>query len=141
MRIGFLTALNVRSFFPHIYPADIADDNHGKDDTDNSQRIGTGIPHCNFRTRIIQLRQSLVGRTKSRSIGHSSAKHTDHHRNFHTPLQGIIHNQCYRNVQCNNSDSNQIHRDTSLLERREERRPHLQTDTEHKENQSEVLNE
>ncbi|CDD48403.1 uncharacterized protein BN800_01404 [Bacteroides sp. CAG:875] len=133
--LDFLTVLL------HIYPADITDDDHGKNNTHYAQRISAGISHGNFRTLIMQLLQGLVGRTKSRSVGHCSTKDTHHHRNINPALQGKIQNQCYCNVQEHNSHRQQVERDTPSLERRKKGRTDLKSDTEDKENQSEVLYE
>ena len=108
VRIGFFLFLNLVTITLHIYPADIADNNHGKNNTHHPQRISTGISHGNFRSLIVQLLQSFIRRTKSRSIGNRSTQDTHHHRNVYSALQSKVQNQCYGNIQEHNSHCQQV---------------------------------
>jgi hypothetical protein len=64
---------------------------------------------------------------------------TYHHRNFHPTLQSIVNNYGNRYIQCHDTHSQHVQPDSSFFERREERRTDLQTDTEHKQDQSKIL--
>ena len=89
----------------------------------------------------MQLLQSLVGSTQSRSVRHSSTKNTYHHRNIYPPLQSVIDNQGHCNIQRDDTHGQHVQPDSSFFERREEGRTDLQAYTKHKQNQSEILQE
>ena len=134
MRVGRFLPLDFLRLLVQVHPADNAHQNQREDDAHHTQRIGTGITHGNLRTGITDLGQGFIGGTKTRRIRHGTAKNTHHHGQLDAPLQDVVHQDCHRDVQRNDTRRQQVHPHPALLEGREERRTHLKTDTKHKQN-------
>ena len=141
MRVSRLFPGNSFFFFFQINTANVTNGNDRTDNTQHTKRISTSIPHGYLRAVIAQLRQSFVGSTKSGRIRNRTAKNTHHHGQFDTSVQPIIQSEGNCNVQTNNANRYQVHGNTTLLERREKRRSHLETNAKDEQNKSEILQE
>ena len=64
-----------------LHPADISDGDSSANNTEHAKRVCAGISVCNLRylSGREDCRQSLIGGTKARSVGHGSIERSNHH--------------------------------------------------------------
>ena len=114
-------------FFLEFHPQGKANENHGKNNADNTQRISHGITQGDtgiFDSRSVRI--SLLCCTQSRRVGHRTRKDADHRGNRRTRYQMNHVRHAY--PEQNDRRSQADERQPAMLERSEETRADLHTD-------------
>lgn len=138
--VGIL-CLDLFFFFGEGDAEDVTDGDDGTDDAHYTERIGAGITQGNGLTRVVQLVQCLLCGTQTGSVRHCTVQDTDHHRQLHASIGQEIDGQCHHDVQQDDAYRQQIQCHATLLEGRKERRTHLQTYAEYKQDKAEFAQE
>ena len=128
-------------FFFLLFELSTCDEAHGNcssDDTEYAERVSTGISGCNLRySPVYSLPyrfESLIGCTKTWSIGHSAIKSAHHHRQVCLVVgveEDVVACKHYTNIQQYKCCREQVECDTAFSETLEEARTNLKTDAEH----------
>ena len=147
LHVGVLAfkPFQVLFFFLQTNPADIAHGNRGTDDAHHTERIGTGITRCYLRQIAAENGiERLVGRTKTRSVGHGTIERTHHHwqvMGIAGVEENVVASEHHQDIKQNGRSSQQVQFYTRRSETLEEARSHLQTNHEDKQHEAEILNE
>ena len=124
---------------------DVLDKDSSTDNAYYTKRISTSITVGNTWSTIREdAEQSLVGSTKTRSIGNRTIECTYHHRQVVRVArikEEIIATKHHEDVEQNCASRKHVERNTTFLETLEEARSYLETNHEDEENQAEVLHE
>ena len=121
-----------------IHPCQESNRHQRQNHTHNTQRICHRISQRNGRIVLShQIGVRLLRRTKTGSIRNSTRHHT-HHRS-HRCSGHQVYNIGRHSTQRNHSRCTGHHPESALLKRREESRPHLQTDRKYEEYQTKLL--
>ena len=146
MWIFFLSLVELFFLFLEIGASDVADGDGGTDDAEHSERISTGVTVSNLwcftgsKYRV----ECFVGGTESRCVGHGTVEGTHHHRQVDAVArveENVIAGKHHQHVEKHCGRGQKVKCHTAFLKALEEAWTHLQTDAEHKEDQSEILQE
>ena len=145
MRVGSLLLVELLFFCSHIHAGDVLDEDGSTDDSNHTQRIGTGITIGDARSTVREnTEQCLVGSTKTWGVGNRTIEGAHHHRQVLWVAgveEEVIASEHHEDVEQDSCGRKQVQRHTTFLETLEEARTHLHTNHEDKEYQSEVLHE
>ena len=110
-----------------LYTQQIFQSQQRQNTANHTQRISYGITQGDLRRiNSVQITVCLLCRAKSRRIGYSSRKDTDHCSDRCSGNK--MQDDCHHNTGKHNNHGNDIQRKASLLECREETGSYLQTD-------------
>ncbi len=144
VRVVLLHAAYLLFLLVELNAADVADGNGGTDDADNAKGISAGVTGGNVLPLHVNAHRidGFLRRAKTRRVGHGTIKHA--HRHGETRFVACVEHEEVKHeqrshIEQHDADGHKVHLDAVLLERLEEARAHLQTNTVDEQYQSEVL--
>ena len=133
-------------FIFKLHPADISDSDSSANNTEHAKRVCAGISVCNLRylSGREDCRQSLIGSTKARSVGHGSIERSNHHWQV-VVVACVEENEiaCEHNCDIKQDQAcrQDVKRNTTFSETFKETGTNLKSNHEHEQDKSEILYE
>ena len=116
---------------------ELAHDDHGQNDTHDTQRIGDGTAQGGASTLQSHLLQGLLGGTQSRRIGSGSAKNTNHVGHVHG--QNVAQKDGHERTRKDDGQPPEVELDTFVAQRTEEVGAYIEAKRVDKHGESEAL--